>query len=413
MVYRAYFDIPNVLSGNYSSGSSIKLLNDLVRELQGAVEIKVSLFLYNNPHLHSFFEGISDQGTHITIYSLPLAGYSTQPVTVYYRNSERNISSSKHEYANKTYDRVKMKKNMNMKIFPHTYLWSKQKYSRGNDLYSLHNKSIMAIFPEDKVKCISSSCNFAFADPKHSENFIVVEDCPNTIAMFNTYFTLLDQNALPIDNYETYSKSNYDCQYIVQPINVQDSFVCCYFTAPFIKYNGIGSNNYVQQKIIELLHTAKNRIYVCAQHINDIDSYGTNKQSIVAKIVKMGSLNENLDIKVLKQTSASHQKQGSRTEKTEIEFGKVKNIQQRRWHPVVHDKFIVVDDTVLVTTANFTPTQFAWQENRMMEYLINNQSMPIRNTFSEVNSFHFIRDEEVTNNYNEHFNQLWSQATEV
>lgn len=110
MVYRAYFDIPNALNGNYSSGSSIKLLNDLVRELQGAIEIKVSLFLYNNPHLHSFFEGISDQGTRITIYSLPLAGYSMQPVTVYYRNSQRNISSSKHEYAKKTYDRVKMKK---------------------------------------------------------------------------------------------------------------------------------------------------------------------------------------------------------------------------------------------------------------------------------------------------------------
>ncbi|EJQ03970.1 phospholipase D-like domain-containing protein [Bacillus paranthracis] len=416
MPYRTYFYIPdnNRINEKHIWGSSPSLLQNLKEEIKGAQEIKLSMFLYNNPELHRFLEGLSSKGVGISIYSLPLAGYDKKSVQIYRDNYESNIWSSKYKYAELIYNRIRQRNDIELKIFPHTYIWAEQWYSRGRNLYSLHNKSIMATFPDGRIKCISSSCNFAFGDPKHSENMIVIENEQSTINMFNVYFNMLDRHSISLENYEANHDPLKDIRHAITPINIKDEFQTCYFTSPFIEYGGVGSNHYVQQKIIEFIRSAKSRIYICAQHVSDIDSYDRSSGSIVKELCSKANETD-LDIKVLKQTRPFHQAQGQKTELTEQELQQYSNVQQRCLHPIIHDKFIIVDNAVLITTANFTNSQFAWHKDRLMRYKIKGEEriVQVKNTFSEVNSFHFVDDVDTTRWYNAYYNKLWEMAEEI
>lgn len=414
MVYRACFEIPQTDKKHFK-GSAPNLLMELVEELRGAVEIKLSLFLYNNPYLHSKLEDFANHGCKITVYSIPLNGYDPKRVLIFKNNYQDSFWSSKKEYAQKIYSRIEAGiPNFELRIFPHTYIWVRQKFSRGNELYSLHNKSMLARFPDGTTKCISSSCNFAFGDPQHSENYLVVENDRNTTLMFETYFQLLEQHSLSQDEYRGFSAKCYDIEYIVNSINLKDEFFSCYFTAPFIKYENVGSNHYVQKKIIDFIRTAEQRIYTCSQHFSDYESFDPCAKSIVRAIIDTATERQ-LELKVLKQTRQQHQKQGARTTSAESILGQIKNAEQRFLSPIIHDKFIIVDNKILITTANFTSTQFAWAEGHQMAYFVvpENKNYIIQNTFSEVNSFHFVEDIDLVNCYLLHFNKLWHMANKI
>ena len=153
---------------------------------------------------------------------------------------------------------------------------------------------------------------------------------------------------------------------------------------------------------------------ICAQHVSDIEPFDKNA---LASYTLGGiiTLIPDIEIKILKQTRASNQAQGARTQKTEAFFNEFSNVEQKFWSPVIHDKFIVVDDKVLVSTGNFTPTQYAWSEGHPMKYEIETEngreSRVIKNTFSEINSFHFIEDPVIATAYENHFTVLWGKAT--
>lgn len=78
----------------------------------------------------------------------------------------------------------------------------------------------------------------------------------------------------------------------------------------------------------------------------------------------------------------------------------------------MHDKFIIVDNKIIVMTANITPTQFAWSFPYEMKYEINNRIYTVQNCFSEINSFHFI-DDELTEKYIAHFQLLWDRSNHI
>ena len=414
--YRAYFDIPTNCCKKHFKGSSPKLTDKLVEEIKGAKKVSISFFLFNNSSLIHEFESNMNKGGQVTIYSLPLQGYDREVKKIYNHNYTESFDFSKYSYAQYIYQRIeKNSKDIQLKFFPHTYVWFKQKFSRGNEAYSLHNKSVLAEFEDGTVKCISSSSNFALGDPPHSENMIVVEECKNTEAMFRKYFELLDRNSFTAADYRGFSGRQYDFEYVVKPVDIKDTYLNCYFTAPFIKYNGIGSNHFVQARIIEFISKAKKKIFICAQHVSDIESFDKKALSIVYALVDIIKLIPDIEIKILKQTRASNQAQGARTQKTEAFFNQFSNVEQKFWSPVIHDKFIVVDDKVLVTTANFTPTQYAWSEGHPMKYEKETENgretRVINNTFSEINSFHFIEDPVIAAAYENHFKVLWGKAS--
>jgi hypothetical protein len=416
MEHRAYFDIPNDRR-KHISGSSRKILKSLIYELQNAQEISISMFLYNNPILQVELEKLAKKGCFITIYSLPLEGYDRRAISeIYYKNFHESIChSSKYQYASKVYERVLNTENMNLKIFPHTYIWTEQRTSRGKNLFSLHSKCLLAKFPGNVTKSITASSNFAFGDPRHSENMLIVENCGNTTKMFETYFELLHANSLPWADYQQKITEDrlFDIKYVVKPMNLEALDSPCYFTGPFIKYNGVGSNRFVLQKIITLLNQAEDRIYICSQHFNNISPYDGYHLSIVDQVRGISQINHDIEIKILKQTRPVDQAQGWRTEETENHLMGFKNVQQKYWKNIIHDKFIIVDDKVMVSTANYTSTTFAWAEDYPMRYRVQQKPREVvttNNTFSEVNSFHFLNDPSVTSLYEDHFRELWDRS---
>ncbi|NRD76205.1 hypothetical protein HPT25_01610 [Bacillus sp. BRMEA1] len=414
--YRAYFDIPNDFR-HHCKGSSPQLTDILIKEIKGAKKVFISFFLFNNPAIINELEKIVNNGGTVKIYSLPLNGYDQKAKKIYNDNYSESFYFSKLDYAQKyIYPRIESNpKDIEMKIFPHTYVWFKQKFSRGNESYSLHNKSVLAEFDDCNYKCISSSSNFALGDPRHSENMMVVEECKNTTEMFKMYFELLDKNSVNTSNYFDWSKKYYDFQYVVKPIDIKINNLNCYFTAPFIKYNGVGSNHFVQSKIIEFILKARSKIFICAQHFSDVNPFDKNARSIVRSLEKVIIDNPDIEVKILKQTRPENQAQGARTRITEAFFNDFPNVEQKFWSPVIHDKFIVVDNEVLVTTANFTPTQYAWSVEHPMKYEIYTQNgketKVVYNTFSEINSFHIIDDSNIAVSYEDHFKMLWEKAT--
>jgi phosphatidylserine/phosphatidylglycerophosphate/cardiolipin synthase-like enzyme len=241
-----------------------------------------------------------------------------------------------------------------------------------------------------------------------------VEDDLETGKMFKDYFNLLDKHSFTIIDYEEYSRKHYDFEYKVEPTTVKvNENQHCLFSAPFIKYNGSGSNHYIQDKIINFIRTAKKRIFSCSQHFMDIESFDFSAKSILDTLREVSVGNSALEIKVLKQTRAENQAQGKRTLKAEQYLKNIKNAEQRFLSPVIHDKFIIVDNKILVMTANITPTQYAWRYPHTMKYAVEEKVYEINNCFSEINSFHFIEDSELTNRYYDHYMQLWKMANKI
>ncbi|WLR60174.1 phospholipase D-like domain-containing protein [Guptibacillus hwajinpoensis] len=415
MPYKAFFDMPLNHSIKHIRGSSPYLLDQLIKEIGKAKEIKVSFFLYNNPFLHEALENIAHKGCKVIIYSLPLNGYTKQEVKISNPEKSRLFVSSKYEYALKTYRRVfnRPNNNIEIKIFPHTYRWFKPKYSRGDEPYSLHTKNIWLLDEDGKEKFICLSCNLAFADQQHSENMLVIEDERNAKNMYKIYFELLENWSLSLKQYINYSKQKFDFEYIVKPINLKDTFNDTYFTAPFICYENKGSNHYVQEKIIQFINSASKDITICSQHFMDIDSFDSNADSIIEHLYKKVTVEKHINLKILKQTRANHQSHGKRTKLAEEKFSQLSNVEQRYWSPVVHDKFIIVDDKLLISTANFTATQFAWSDQRQVSYEVGDRDIRVSNCFSEVNAFHFIEDVELKSAYLDHFNELWKHSTTI
>ena len=409
---KAYFEIPKDTIKKSPKGSAPKLVDHLIQQFHDAIEIKISFFLYNNPFIHAALEKLTEQGCRVVVYTIPLEGYDkTRKKITFSRGNTEWIS--KYDYALKIRQRItEEKSSIELRYFPHTNIWYEQKTSRGSDSYALHNKSILIKYRDGSYRCVSSSSNFALGDPPHSEN-MYISDEKEDVSMFLTYFNLLHKNSYSLNEYTKFSQKNFDFEHITVPINMKGTFHTCYFTAPYIKYGGVGSNHYVQSKIIDFIKNAREKLYFCFQHISDIDSFDKEADSIIEIIGLVAKHNPKLDIKLMKQTRASDQKQGGRTKKSEDYLKKFNQIQQRALYPVVHDKFIIADQNLLVTTANLTSTQFAWAENYLMKYKEKEEEYDIINTFSDINSFHFIYNDRIVNEYLEHFNLLWDDANSV
>ena len=84
MSIRAYCRIPiaTKTSVRKLEGSCPQLLSDLFYELEGASEIHIAAYLFNNPKYFEFLSNLTEKGCKIFITSLPLNGYSPKKIKV-------------------------------------------------------------------------------------------------------------------------------------------------------------------------------------------------------------------------------------------------------------------------------------------------------------------------------------------
>lgn len=414
MSFHSYSRIPirKKTSQRFLEGTCPQLLTDLFKELENAEEIFIASYLFNNPIYFNFLQRKASEGCKIKIFSIPLSGYKTKKHNVLSIESKM----SGYDFASEVYDQILKTKNIELYIFPHRYIWYGALYAGGGASYSFHVKAIHCKSVKS-TKSILLSGNFMVTDPLHSESMLIAENELEIDKAFNHFFSDLLQLAIPYDQYLQHHNSAEDDflftlkgrEKNLTPSNYQN----CFFTAPFYFYGEKGSNHFAGERISEIISTAKKRIWVCAQHFHDLLSFDTNRQTIINGIYQKYMDDKSIEFKFLKQVPHSSLADKRRAGIAET-FFQFEMKAEQRYNRLVHDKFIIVDDTLIFSTANYTSTQFAFGE-RKMDYKLDSKKISKQDYFSEVNGFMIVENNQGTiiKDFDEHFNLLWESGEEI
>jgi len=444
---KIYGEVPPLASSEGSSvGSNPKIYNRIKNEIlsnvQNIEEAHFALYLFNNIDLLGVLKQVARAGS-VTVTSLPLSGYD-----------ERKIGR-----AQKIYDELKGGlENFKLLIYPHMYVWYGAEYAGGTPSYSFHVKVGYITYKDGSSKIILTSCNLAPGDPYHSETAVIVDDPSSSTpysSAFKEFFNQVEQLAIPWSHYsnsvQKLSKQlqlAFDFAFIGK-YNLKDwrgRFLDnAFFTGPFITINNMGSTWYARKKIVDLIMSVEKRLLVAAQHIHDIAPFnGYTGETLISAIIEKKGANPSLEVKVLKQVSSKGLADKRRAAFAECHLSYA-GIEQKA-NKLVHDKFVIADDTVLVTTSNFTATQFGWGDHKM-EFTIESDYRTVSDVvdvalslfghprdlvtinpsrsrrsmkektkvtkldvFAEVNGFIIIEDESLANALAEYFYKLWNHS---
>jgi len=438
-----YCRLPNEYGSGFIQGSNDKIFFDIVEELNEnsdqIKEIQLTLFLFNNMELYNNLLKLAEKGINITIISLPIQGYK----------------KGKREKAKKLYTKILTDNKIKLLIYPHMYVWYTVGYG-GFAPYSFHIKAGQIIYKTNESKIFLTSANVASGDPTHSEIALFLKCDKNSKAaeIYQNFFSEICERAVCFETYKQIIaklpaglEQIYDFLYVgcLRMKNLDAAqHNKIFFTAPFLTYNGIGSNHYARQKIIEVIKSAQKRLLFCAQHSHDIDPYDNyNGETIIKALTTITKENPDIEVCFLKQTDSSGLTSKGRASYAEEYLHRAKIPQKA--NKLLHDKFIVADDTVLFTTGNFTATQFTWGEIYMEHYTSkiglgdaqtiidnaceyfnipnvrleanpmeasegNQKKIEIRklDVFSEVNAFIIIDNKEIADNVENYFKKLWN-----
>lgn len=415
MTIRAYCRIPIHISRSVKAkeGSCPALLYDLFSELEGATEIHIAAYLFNNPTYYDFLSQLAQRGCKIRVTSIPVSGYSDKPGKV-----EGYIDKvSAHQVAQEVYDKITNTTNMELEIFPHLYVWYGALYAGGGASYSFHVKAIYAKFLKTSNKCILSSGNFMLTDAFHSDNILVLEGVPEYEKTFVEFFEDLEKYSIPYNDFclkFTSYRDEFLYSFTGNEVNLKrNEFQNCFFTAPFYLYDGEGSNHYAGDRIIELIRNAEQRVWVCAQHFHDLISYDTERETIIKALYDRYISRPQVEFRFLKQVPHSSLADKRRAGIAETLFQFVMKARQR-FNKLAHDKFMIIDDTLLVSTANYTTTQFAFGK-RKMEFKEESRKFSKEDNFSEVNGFVILPSCPISilTQYENHFDLLWDGGQDI
>ena len=440
---RVYNRIPRGYSSKgtpYGSNSAIywDIVQELKRKKEEIEKIRLALYLFNNIHLYRELLGLAKEGVNVTVTSLPLTGYDRRKI----------------EEAQYVYRKVLDEEVIKLLVFPHMYLWYGAEYAGGRASYSFHVKAGLIKYRDGTSVVFLTSGNLAPGDPTHSETAIFIEDSNSSpyIAAFRLFFDEIEQRAKPWKEYaEQVEGLDHELQQIfdfafVGGVNlINHKITEAFFTAPFINVVGKGSNHYARESIVNLIESAERRVLVCAQHSHDLSPFDNySGTTIIRALITAKENNPEMDVRVLKQVASSGLADKRRAAFVECHLDHAGVAQ--RVNKLVHNKFVIADDTVLITTSNFTATQFGWGR-RLMEFkteikdlsaveeVVDNAcsffdvpSELVRpsltrkvkgksrvkivkeDIFSEVNGFVIIENKEVADALAKYFESLWNHG---
>src|SRR6185437_17171244 len=133
MPYEVFFDGPEYYENKfdfYSCGSSPKLLKHLLEYLNkngdSLAEINIALYLFNNKLLNENLIALSERGTKVNVYTIPIEGYDAESAKDIIDIETRLVISNqtKYEVAKDIFENHFYNKYKNYKLyfFPHMYL---------------------------------------------------------------------------------------------------------------------------------------------------------------------------------------------------------------------------------------------------------------------------------------------------
>jgi phosphatidylserine/phosphatidylglycerophosphate/cardiolipin synthase-like enzyme len=406
----------------YYQGSNPRLLEELLAFIDNRIEkirgIHLCMYLFNNPLLFEKLMNYARQGIEITVVSIPLEGYDSKhplPLVDYYNPTAQHGRETKYSLAEKIYQQcIEASKiqNFNMYIFPHIFIRSSKvrPFSRGTLPYSLHTKSIVIDY--DQSGCIGlTSSNLATRDEIKDQVLVLKEDGEADYYVGKKFFHDLITNSIRIEKFDN-SLSYYDYNITLAEAPNRPSYSL--FVAPFYENSPHRAADYLSK----LINNAKARVYFCAQHISAYQYYeGTNKRPGILEYA-LNTASRGVPVLFLSQTfvDGNGDSHGQRRPANISSFsGFIKRVELMKschyWsNEAVHSKFIIVDDTAVITTCNFTPTEFIYLPNVNIEHFDNIPGMKYKGIFSEVGQFLVIKSHDVCEALIAHFNEICNRS---
>ncbi len=432
---KVIFDSPDLYAGKfdfYSDGSSPKLLRELSDFLMNnsneISKICFASYLFNNEKLHQCFKDLNELGIDIEVFSIPLEGYdNTKPKRIIDLQSRNDVFPnvmSKYDLAYPIYEEMK---NIDIDgytlyVFPHMYIRSEwvNPFSRGAMPYSLHTKSIYIKLKNGKSYSALTSSNLAVRDLVKDECLLILENDEEACRSSEAFFSALKDNSILVRDFDE-NASYYDYQIALKPYDRHTNNL---FTAPFFEDSPVVAEN----RVTSLIKAAKERIYICAQHICAIDytyikGYETGR-SDNERVEKAGFLSEvlkkaeeGLDVRCVSQTfvDSNGNTHGCRRPQNTAGFRKFigRYSQQKNAkyaaNESVHSKYIIIDDTLIVTTCNFTPTQFIYLKHVDIPKFKKIPNISYKGIHSEVGQFIFIENPKACKVFKKNFEYLWDK----
>jgi hypothetical protein len=362
-------------------------------------EINIALYLFNNFLLFEKLKKLAEKGVVVNVISIPLEGYDTKKAKVVVDYNSRDVfreNVSKYDLAKEVYDAVdNVKTNFNLYIFDHIYLRSPKvrKFSRGAAPYSLHVKTFFVELTDSSSYNILTSSNLAVRDLVKEELLLSFKHSSSTEKSARQFFAELIKNSTV--------KSKYNVQNILGKSHYQNLIsrherITNFYSAPFYERSSEEASLFIKK----IMKRASRRILIVAQHVTEFMDVFENLD------------NKKIDINILSQTyvDGTHTKKGqwdnyvivngepikcrapsnTHSFKEYVKQFKNRNIGNYYFNENIHLKYIVVDDTVIISTSNYTETQFFYDLNVKIDRFENIPDQQYHGIFCEVNQYVFL-----------------------
>ncbi|WP_299319521.1 hypothetical protein [uncultured Maribacter sp.] len=421
MSFKTFFDEPENYKNRfdfYEQGGSPLLIEKFIETIEeqknDIEEINISWYLYNNQHLHDYLKKIAANGIIVNVISIPLEGYDHNKPK-FLKNlvtgEKSDTSVTKYNLARKIYGemyRSTSHENFNLYVFPHLYVRSARvkKFSRGSLPYSLHIKSAYIKKKKGYILLLSSS-NLAVRDLVKNETMICIEDEPNYEENIKAFYKNLISNSIAIKDYKT--SLNTTCNtYNKLEYKFSNSV---FITAPFYD----NSANILEKTLSGYIVAAKERIIVCSQHLAAFN-YKFNakhhatinkseiRKGILGDVITMA--NKGIKVTCLSQTFAPETEDAAKFKEIKFRrpvntnsfqqfYSKVKSSKNIEYYvnEHIHSKFILIDNTLIYCSYNFTPTQFIYLDNVNITQFTNMPELNYSGIHCEVGMHLVIKDQ--------------------
>lgn len=390
--------------------TTLRLCAWLKNNINNIASIKLAMYLFNNPYLFETLKELANAGCIVDVYSIPLEGYDdAKPMDI--KDNITGISLGKHtkyDLAETIYSETvnHPTPNFSLHIFPHMYLRSKKvrSFSRGNMPYSLHCKTCLIKFRDGTYYAGLTSSNIAVRDAQKIELFNLSTIKGAEISSAEDFYMGLQENSINLNIFDPNADYNH-YEITMRPIPVISKIL---YTAPFYE----NSAQLFEERIIQMINRATTRIVVAAQHVSAYDySYYTNIQNNTVRQNRPGFLTsvlekarQGIQTTILSQTytdrDGNHGCRAPENPAAFINFTTAARNSNNCHYYVnanLHAKYIIIDNIVITTTCNFTPTQFIYIPNvdiPEFDYIPNTSYSGI---FCEVGAYFIYQEDIVTN----------------
>jgi len=389
--------------------------------------VKLAVYLFNNFELHKTFRELAGEGIKIDVVSIPPEGYDDSLPQEISPSEEGFTFKQKHTkktLADLVYNSFMSKpvSGYDLYIFPHAYIRSPRikPFSRGKVPYSLHLKSFLVTMENSTAMVGITSSNMAMRDLVKHDFFVLRKAGTEESVTTDNFFSHLIGQSVKVTEYK-YDKSNFDYPVTRKEYITNNESL---FVSPFYR----NSPEEAEKVITRFILSAKERIWIMAQHISSFDYLvplnfrirpRTNavqkREGCLSALISQGK--KGIEVKCLSQTFVDDKADSGEYRIPANTYNFRKFIREFRGLPNaayavnenIHSKYIIVDGQVIITTFNYTPTQFVslpFVDISKFEYI---ERLKFKGVFSEVGHLVCLRNKKDADCFIKNFEYAWNK----